>query len=137
GSARAVLLNQAGAVTDRIASLYQAADTQWTEARSTTVALVDQVNTTAASVADLNGRILDITNSGGSAAELMGQRDQLITQLSSTVGASIVVQPNGQLNVLVGGNALVSGVHAHPLAVTGARTFGEATGDATAVPPVA
>ncbi|WP_028050709.1 flagellar hook-associated protein FlgK [Cellulomonas sp. URHD0024] len=134
-SARAVLLNQANAVVDRIATLYQAADTQWTQARSTTVALVDQVNTTAASVADLNGRILDITNSGGSAAELMDQRDQLITQLSSTVGASIALQPNGQMNVLVGGNPLVSGVHAHPLAVTGAQTFAAATG--TTVPPVA
>lgn len=137
GSARAVLLNQANAVVDRIATLYSAADTQWTQARATTVSLVDQVNTTAAGVADLNGRILDITNSGGSASELMDQRDQLITQLSATVGASIVVQPNGQMNVLVGGNALVSGVHAHPLAVTGAQVFSEATGDATAVPPVA
>ena len=137
GSSRAVLLNDAQAVADRISTMYSAADTQWTQARTTTVALVDQVNTTAASVADLNARILDITNSGGSASELMDQRDQLVTQLSASVGASVSVQPNGQLNVLVGGNSLVSGVHAHALAVTGAQTFGEATGDASAVPPVA
>jgi flagellar hook-associated protein 1 FlgK len=137
GSAKSVLLSQASAVVDRVATLYGAADVQWTQARATTVGLVDQVNTTAASVADLNGRILDITNSGGTAAELMDQRDQLITQLSATVGASVAVQPNGQMNVLVGGNALVSGVHAHPLAVTGARVFSAATGDSTATPPVA
>ncbi|WP_028046261.1 flagellar hook-associated protein FlgK [Cellulomonas sp. URHE0023] len=130
-SARAVLLNQAGAVTDRIATLYSAASTQWDQARNTTVSLVDQVNTTAASVADLNGRILEITNSGGTAAELMDQRDLLVTQLSATVGASVVVQPNGQMDVLVGGNALVSGTRTHGLAVAGAKVFSEATGDAT------
>jgi flagellar hook-associated protein 1 FlgK len=136
GSAKAVLLQDAGAVVDRIATMYTAARTQWSQARTTTVSLVDQVNTTAASVADLNGRILDITNSGGTAHELADQRDQLITSLSSLVGANVSVRPDGQVDVLVGGNALVSGNRANALAVQGATNFGQATGDATAVPPV-
>ncbi len=136
GSAKAVLLEDARAVTDRIATLYSGARTQWTQARSTTVALVDQVNTTAASVADLNGRIRDITNSGGTAHELADQRDQLITSLSSLVGAAVSVRPDGQVDVLVGGNALVSGNRANALAVRGATSFEQATGDATATPPV-
>ncbi|KQY45954.1 flagellar hook-associated protein FlgK [Cellulomonas sp. Root137] len=136
GSAKAVLLEDARAVVDRIGTLYTAARTQWTQARSSTVALVDQVNTTAESVADLNGRILAITNSGGTAHELADQRDQLVTALSSLVGAAISVRPDGQVDLLVGGNALVSGNRAQALAVQGATSFAQAAGDATAVPPV-
>jgi flagellar hook-associated protein 1 FlgK len=45
------------------------------------------------------------------------------------------VRPDGQVDVIVGGNALVSGNRAQALAVQGATAFTQATG--TAVPPVA
>src|SRR5450830_807245 len=122
-SARAVLLENANAVVDRIATLYNAAATQWTQARTTTVSLVDQVNTIAANVANLNTNILSITNAGGSANELMDQRDQLVTQLSGLVGATSRVRDNGTLDVLVAGNALVSGATTNALAVTGPAQF--------------
>ncbi|MBM7331288.1 hypothetical protein JS562_51215, partial [Agrobacterium sp. S2] len=85
---RSVLLERGKAVADRIGTMYRDIDTQWQQALTTTTSLVTQVNTTAANVADLNTRILAITNSGGSANELMDQRDLLVTQLSSLVGAS-------------------------------------------------
>ncbi|NMM15748.1 MAG: flagellar hook-associated protein FlgK [Cellulomonas sp.] len=126
-SARSALLESAKAVVDRIATLYSAAGTQWTQARTTTVALVDQVNTTAANVADLNTRILSITNTGGSANELMDQRDLLVTQLSGLVGATARVRDNGTVDVLVAGNALVSGATTKALTVTGPTLFSGAT----------
>jgi flagellar hook-associated protein 1 FlgK len=126
-SARAVLLETANAVVDRIGTLYASADTQWTQARTTTVALVDQVNTTASNVADLNTRILAITNTGGSANELMDQRDQLVTQLSGLVGATARVRDNGTIDVLVAGNALVSGATTKALVVAGPTLFSGAT----------
>ncbi len=129
-AARAVVLQDSQAVADRLASLYTATQTQWTQARTTTVSLVDQVNTTAAGVADLNARILEITNSGGTANELKDQRDLLVTNLASLVGASATTRENGQVDVLVGGNALVSGGRTHALAVQGAASFAQATGDA-------
>ncbi|MBO3084950.1 flagellar hook-associated protein FlgK [Cellulomonas fengjieae] len=132
GAAKAVLLEGAAAVVDRIGTLYTAAQTQWTHARTTTVALVDQVNTAAASIADLNGRIQQITNSGGTAHELADQRDLLVTSMSGLVGASVSVRPDGQVDVLVGGNYLVSGNRPSALAVTGAASFAQATGDAGA-----
>ena len=59
-SARAVLLNDAERRRrPHRAPCTRRRSTQWNQARTTTVALVDQVNTTAASVADLNARILD------------------------------------------------------------------------------
>jgi flagellar hook-associated protein 1 FlgK len=135
-SARAVLLETANAVVDRVATLYNAAGTQWTQARTTAVSLVDQVNTVATNVANLNTNILAITNSGGSANELMDQRDQLVTQLSGLVGATARVRDNGTVDVLVAGNALVSGATTKKLVVTGPTQFIGATGTpASAGPP--
>lgn len=117
-AARAVLLERAKAVTDRVATIYQNTGTQWQQALTTTSALVTQVNTTAANVADLNTRILAITNSGGSANELMDQRDLLVTELSGLVGASTRTNADGTMDVLVGGNALVNGSKVNQLAVS-------------------
>lgn len=130
-SSRAVLLQQAAVVVDRIASLYGAAATQWDQSRTEAVALVSEANAAAAGVADLNGRILSITNAGGSANELMDQRDQLVTRLSGLVGASARTRDDGSLEVMVGGNSLVTGTRSHPLALSGAPTFAAATGTAS------
>lgn len=117
-STRSVLLQRAGSVADRLATLYNDTGTQWSQALTTTKSLVTQVNTTAANVADLNTRILAITNAGGSANELMDQRDQLVTSLSGLVGASVRSNEDGTVDVMVAGNALVSGSKVNELAVS-------------------
>lgn len=125
-ASRSVLLERSTAVTNRIATLYNGAQTQWNQTLTTTQSLVTQVNTTANNLADLNNRILSITNAGGSANELMDARDQLITQLSGLVGASVRIQENGTVDVMVAGNALVNGAKANALEVTGAKNFDQA-----------
>lgn len=131
-STRAVLLENAQAVVDRLATLHGAAESQWTHARETTVALVDQVNAAAANVANLNSSILSLQNAGSSPNELVDQRDLLITKLSGLVGASTRTNPDGQVDVYVGGNALVDGTRVRPLEVTGTTRFTDLT-DANAV----
>lgn len=126
-SARAVVLQDANSVVNQIQTLYTSASTQWTEDQTKTTSLVQQVNTTASNVADLNTRILAITNSGGSANELMDQRDQLVTQLSGLVGSTSRVRDNGTVDVLIAGNALVSGATTRSLVVTGPTQFSGAT----------
>jgi flagellar hook-associated protein 1 FlgK len=117
-ASRSVLLEKAKAVSDRIATMYEDTGTQWSQALTTTTSLVTQVNTTATNIADLNTRILSITNGGGSANELMDQRDLLVTQLSGLVGASTRTNDDGTVDVMVAGNALVSGSKANALAVS-------------------
>ncbi len=117
-ASRAVLLENAKAVADRIGTMYEDTGTQWSQALTTTKSLVTQVNTTATNIADLNTRILSITNAGGSANELMDQRDLLVTQLSGLVGASTRTNADGTVDVMVAGNALVSGGKASALAVS-------------------
>lgn len=113
--------------------MYQDTGTQWSQGLTTTKALLTQVNTTAANVADLNTRILAITNGGGSANELMDQRDLLVTQLSGLVGASSRTNADGTVDVMVAGNALVSGDTANALSVssTSPASFQTAVGGAT------
>lgn len=130
-STRSVLLDDARQTVDTIHAQYTSIATQWSDARTTTSSLVDQTNTLAANVADLNQRILDITNNGGSANELADQRDQALTQLAGLVGATTQARQDGQVDVYVGGNALVFGSSSHALALTGAQVFSQAAGYAT------
>jgi len=125
---RAVLLESSRDVATRVGTLYSDVATQWSQSRSTAVALVDQVNTAAANIADLNERIASITASGATAHELADQRDLLVTQLSQLVGASADIRADGTVDVLVGGNTLVSGKRVNALAVSGATAFDQVTG---------
>lgn len=127
-SSRAVLLESSRAVAQRIGTLYDGVRTQWVQARQATVALVDEVNGAAESIADLNGRIAAITASGATAHELEDQRDLLVTRLSSLIGAVADRRPDGSMDVLVGGNALVRGTRPSALSVAGATSFDQATG---------
>ena len=131
GATQSVLLDQARQLVDSIHTQYQGIATQWSNARTTTSSLVDQTNALASSVADLNARILDITNNGGAANELADQRDQALTQLAGLVGATTQARQDGQVDVYVGGNALVFGSSSHALALTGAQVFSQAAGYAT------
>ncbi|WP_372593935.1 flagellar hook-associated protein FlgK [Actinotalea sp.] len=122
-SARAVLLGQAAALTTTIGDGYRAVETQWSQLRATTATAVTQLNTTAASIADLNGQIRAISVSGGNANELIDQRDVLITSLSGLAGATTQAREDGTVDVLVAGNPLVTGSRAETVSILGATTM--------------
>ena len=125
-AARKVVVGNAGNVALQIADGYRAVQTQWGQARTTADTLATEVNTTASSVAHLNEQIRSILVSGGSASELMDQRDQLITSLSGLVGAQARLREDGTVDVMVGGNALVRGDRANAITVQGSHTMGTA-----------
>lgn len=117
---RAVLLEDAGALVQRIADGYTDVATQWSSMRSQMSGLEVQVNTAADSVADLNTRIRDLTASGGNANVLVDQRSALLTELATLVGGEARPRQDGTVDVMVGGNALVRGEHANHLVIQGA-----------------
>lgn len=92
-------INTAGAQYDQ---LRQSVNTQLTSA-------VSQINSYSQQIADLNKQI-NIASAGGQQPnQLLDQRDQLVTNLSSMIGVQ-VVQQNGNYNVFVGnGQPLVVG----------------------------
>jgi flagellar hook-associated protein 1 FlgK len=94
-------------------------DQQWQQTHDNVVALAAEVNTTAASIADLNNQIRQATRSGLPTNELSDRRDLLVMQLSEQVGATSVAAEDGMVDVLVGGTTLVAGSSALGLRVAG------------------
>ena len=125
-AARKVLVGAADNAVKQVADGYRAVETQWLQSRTEADTLTTEVNTTAQSVAHLNTQIRAILVSGGSANELMDERDRLVTSLSGLVGAQARHREDGTVDVMVGGNALVRGVTAHAVEVRGARLMGAA-----------
>jgi flagellar hook-associated protein 1 FlgK len=119
---KGLLLNAANSVTDKISSAYQALDAQWTSVRAQASDNVTAVNAAAAQVASYNTTIRSTLAAGGSANELIDARAKLTDQIASLVGGTVREQPDGTVDVLVGGNALVTGGSVRALALSGSSS---------------
>jgi flagellar hook-associated protein 1 FlgK len=128
-AAAAVLLQQSGALVTQISDGYTAVTNQWAQVRTETSGLVTELNDAASQVAALNGLIRSTLNAGGSANEFIDQRDSLITTMATLSGATVRNLPDGTAEVLLGGNALVSGDRSNALEVTGTTALVGAAGD--------
>ena len=128
-----LLLGEAGQLTSQIHTGYRAVTDEWASVRGSADALVTEVNGAAAQVGELNGIIRQTLASGGSANELIDKRDALTATISAITGASVRAQADGTVDVLVAGNALVSGTDVQTLAVTGPTTMPTAPDAANAV----
>lgn len=124
-----VLLGQASSLVTQLQTGYRAVDDQWTSTRTSMDGMVADLNSAATEVADLNGRIRSALMSGQSPNELMDRRDLLTTSIAKLAGG--VVRPNedGTVDVLVGGNALVSGTTANAVKAAGASRMADAGAD--------
>jgi flagellar hook-associated protein 1 FlgK len=118
--ARTAVLQKTQGLVDTLAASRTALDAQWDRTRDSLVALTDQVNSTAASIADLNRAIQQATGTGQNTNDLADKRDALVLQLAGQIGATAQPGRDGMVTVFVGGTALVSGTSAQSLAVSGA-----------------
>ena len=116
---KGLLLNAANSVTDKVSSAYQALDAQWSRTRAQASDSVDAVNAAAVQVASYNTTIRSTLAAGGSANELIDARAKLTDQIASLAGGTVREQPDGTVDVLVGGNALVTGGSVRTLALSG------------------
>jgi flagellar hook-associated protein 1 FlgK len=114
-----VLIGEGKLVASRIAEGYTTATTGWSDARAATASAITTVNDTARQVASLNEAILRTTATGGNPNELIGQRSVALTTLSQLAGAVPRDNPDGTVDVVVGGNALVSGISSRSLTLVG------------------
>jgi len=100
-AARQQLLGSAEAMANqfRATSLYLSGLN--TNVNEQIVGNVDQINTYATQIADLNKQISLVSNAGAGHApnDLLDQRDLLVSDLSKLVGTKVVVQSNGQYSV--------------------------------------
>ncbi len=123
----AALLNEANAVAGQLAAGYNAVRDQWNSTRGSLDSMVSELNASAAQLANLNGAIRSTLASGASANELVDQRNTLATTIAALSGATVRESADGMVDVLVDGNALVSGTNVRTLQVTGGRSMDDAT----------
>jgi flagellar hook-associated protein 1 FlgK len=101
---------------DRLANRFHQTADQLNELREGITAEVQtalqQANALTKQIAELNGRIAQALARGSPANDAQDRRDQLIQELAQLVGVQVIEQPLGQVNVLVGGNLVVSGTEA-------------------------
>ena len=120
-------------MTDKISSAYKALDSQWSSVRSEAQDAVTAVNAAAAQVASYNTTIRSTLAAGGSANELIDARAKLTDQIAGLAGGTVREQPDGTVDVLVGGNALVTGGSVRTLQLAGATAMADAATDAPRV----
>jgi flagellar hook-associated protein 1 FlgK len=101
---------------DRLANRFHQTADRLNELREGITAEVQtalqQANALTKQIAELNGRIAQALARGSPANDAQDRRDQLIQELAQLVGVQVIEQPLGQVNVLVGGNLVVSGSEA-------------------------
>ncbi|HXQ62582.1 MAG TPA: flagellar hook-associated protein FlgK [Acidimicrobiales bacterium] len=106
-----------------LASDFQQASQQLSNLQSNAQAQVassvSSANTMLQQVATLNGQITTTEGSGAPANALIDQRNQILNQLATTIGAVGVAQPNGTMNVDVGGVTLVQNTWSDTVTTTG------------------
>ncbi|WP_147105525.1 flagellar hook-associated protein FlgK [Nesterenkonia populi] len=122
----AVLIANGQAAADRLNRMHGELTSQYSSQYSVLTSHVDEVNSAAASVAELNRQISTQQAAGGSANELMDQRDQLTTRIAELTGAEVRTSPNGTADVLIGGTALVEGSSSRSLEVSGTGRLSDA-----------
>jgi flagellar hook-associated protein FlgK len=100
-------INQAGADLENL----------WKSSVEQLQTVVTGVNATAKQIADLNGSIKRATAAGLSPNALLDQRDALALQLAEQIGGVVKSSTLGQVDIYVGGTAVVRGEDAETLYV--------------------
>lgn len=90
---------------------------------------VPAINSLAETIAQLNRTIRDIEVNGTRANDIRDERDNKIDELAKIVNIAYREQENGQVDILVGGDPLVSGTRVRALKVEAVSTIDPERGD--------
>ncbi len=116
--ARQVVLSQAQTVAARFQDLYSRLDGMRAGVNTQLSDVVQQVNSLATSIAQVNKNILNSPKGSGNQlpSDLLDQRDQLVNELSQYTSVRTAPQSDGTLNVFIGsGQSMVVGTKAQQL----------------------
>lgn len=109
-SVRQVVAQRGMAVADTFHHIYNQLQELREDLNSQVKAKVDELNSYATQIADLNLQIQAITIAGKEPNDLKDRRDLLLDQLAKIVDAKIVYELDGMVTVMVGGTPLVQGI---------------------------
>jgi len=106
---RTVTLQRGMALADAIKYTYQQLTDLRLDVNSQITVKVDEVNSLALQIADLNRQIMAISVAGKQANDLMDKRDLLIDQLSRIADVTIKTDRYNMVSLQLGGSMLVDG----------------------------
>ncbi|HEY1188502.1 MAG TPA: flagellar hook-associated protein FlgK [Gemmata sp.] len=112
-ASRRTILTAASDLADQFNATAGDIDRLRSDVGSKITSTVDQINTLASRIADLNTRILTKENRGNSANDLRDQREVAIDALSQLIDIKTVQAPDGQINVIASDSPVVVGEFAN------------------------
>jgi flagellar hook-associated protein 1 FlgK len=112
--ARTAVLGALGNLTTRIRQVSDGWSQVAGDVRQSLSASVSDVNNKLGQLAKLN-EVIGSASISGAPNDLLDQRDQLIDQLATDVGATSVVGADGTARVVIGGLSVVNGTSSTPL----------------------
>ena len=107
---RELVLQRGVALTETIKHLYRQLDTLQVETNHRIQVRVDEVNTLAKQIADLNGQIHRSESGGDIANDLRDKRDLLIDKLSKLINIQVHENQQGEVTILANGIGIVNHV---------------------------
>jgi flagellar hook-associated protein 1 len=116
-AARAVVQQRGVAVAESFQSVSNSLDQMKTDLDNVISTKVDQVNSLATQIGDLNQQISRIVPNNYQPNDLYDKRDVLLDQLSKLVDVNVTPTTNGMIQVSVGSNVLVDNQTTNKLAV--------------------
>jgi flagellar hook-associated protein 1 FlgK len=108
-SNRQAVVQSAQAVTEQFNQVSTGIGTVTAGLNSSIQSDVAGVNQDLTQIAGLNLQIMQAQGSGGSANDLLDQREKIVEDLASKVNATTSTAPNGTLYVSIGGQQMLSG----------------------------
>ncbi|WEG11247.1 flagellar hook-associated protein FlgK [Pullulanibacillus sp. KACC 23026] len=116
-STRAVVRQDAVAVTDSFNAISSSLDQMQSDLHNVITTNTDDVNSLATQIANLNDQISRLVPNDYQPNDLYDQRDNLIDQLSNLVDVQVTPGDSGMVNISVGSGSLVSGKTSNTLSV--------------------
>lgn len=108
-SVREVVKERGLAVADTFHHMYSQLTALRQDLNSQVKAKVEEINSIAQQLADVNRQIKTVIYSGQTPNDLIDRRDLLLDQLSRLVDAQVIIEPDETATVLIGGSPLLMG----------------------------
>ncbi|MFN3255967.1 MAG: flagellar hook-associated protein FlgK [Ilumatobacter sp.] len=131
-TARAAVLGRAENLTQSIGQAAVDLDKVVETSTERLARIADEVNDLAGRIAALNQ---SAANASAPANDILDQRDRLMTELTQLTGAVARPGDGDQINVDIGGRALISGPFTERVAASGGSLVWERGGDTVRTPP--
>jgi flagellar hook-associated protein 1 FlgK len=121
--AASALIAHGNSLASGISAGYTSVSNQWDAMNTQTKGWTGQLNTYAEQLGAVNAKINEVGLAGGSANELMDNRDKIALSIADLSGGSTRILANGTAEVSISGNLLVSGSTVNKVQLTGATSI--------------